>query len=172
LDNEKITLPNNWKAVKLYENDNYLIVGSTDFVNSDIISNMHHLDGEKISVTKHNWVVDYTYFVNLKFYKDNEECLSINTVNGKIDYDNKKIICDKNNCEKLYSLTHKSYYENKNSCSYTIYLNNLNRLQLIVDNYWDDLNSIGLYLYDRENINNYKGELIKHDIENCLELSK
>jgi hypothetical protein len=162
------TLPNKWKLVKLYESSNYLVTAQTEFINADIVSKMHEMNGEKINVTKHKYVVDYTYFVNVKIYKDNEECLNINMVNGEIEHDNKKIILDKNNSGRLYSLLHEKYYQNMNARSYIVYLNNSNRLELTVDNHWVDLNSFGLYINDPRTIKTCKGELIYHDADNCL----
>jgi len=168
LSKRVITLPNQWKLVKLYESNNFLVTAETQVMNSDIISNMHEMNGEKINVIKHKYIVNHTYFVNVKIYKDNEECLHINMVNGKIEYDNAKIIYDKNTSVSLYSLIHEKYYKNMNACSYTVYLNNSNRLELTVDPHWVDLNSVGLYINDMKKINAYKGELIYHDVDNCL----
>jgi hypothetical protein len=169
LNKRAIILPNEWKVVKLYESNNFLVTGETKFINSDIISKMHKMDGEKVNAVKHRYVLDYTYFINVKIYKDNEECLSIDMVNGKIEYDNKKIIHDKNNSTSLYSLMHEKYYKNMNACSYMVYLNNSNRLEVTVDNHWVDLNSFGLYINDMNNIKTYKGELIYHSVDNCLQ---
>jgi len=154
--------------VKLYESNNFLVTAETQIINSDIVSNMHEMNGEKINVIKHNYIVNHTYFVNVKIHKDGEECLHINMVNGKIEYDNAKIIYDKNTSASLYSLPHEKYYKNMNACSYAVYLNNSNRLEITVDPHWVDLNSVELYINDMKKINAYKGELIYHDVDNCL----
>jgi hypothetical protein len=169
LGHELITLPNEWKLIKLYESKDILVVAETKFVNDDIVSNMHHMDGRKIDVEKDRYVLDYTYFINVKIYKNNTVCLIINTVNGEIEYDNETIVHDKNNSVGIYSFLHKKHYDNKNVCNYMIYLNDSNRLEVTVDNYWLDLNSFNLYINDMNNVNECKGELVCHDINNCLE---
>jgi hypothetical protein len=50
-----------------------------------------------------------------------------------------------------------------------IYLNDSNRLEVTVDNYWLDLNSFNLYINDMTTVSEYKGELVYHDFNNCLE---
>jgi hypothetical protein len=169
LNDKLITLPNEWKLIKLYESKDILVVAEAKFVSDDIVSNMHHMDGQEIDVEKDRYVLDYTYFINVKIYKNNTVCLVINTVNGEIEYDNKTIVHDKNNSVSIYSFLHKKHYENKNASSYMIYLNDSNRLEVTVDNYWLDLNSFSLYINDMNNVNEYKGELVYHDINNCLE---
>jgi hypothetical protein len=168
LSKKLITIPNDWKLIKLYEKNNFLVTGETSFIDADIISNMHKIDGRTINPTIHKYILDYTYFTNVKIYKDNEDCLSINMVNGNIEYDNKKIIYEKIKSKSLYSLKQKKYYDNINTISYIIYLNNFNILELTIDNYYEDLNSFELYMNDMKNIKTYKGELISHDNDNCL----
>jgi hypothetical protein len=169
LNDKVITLPNEWKLVKLYESNNILVVAEAKFISHDIVSNMHHMDGQEIDLEKDRYVLDYTYFVNVKIYKNNTVCLVVNTVNGEIEYDNKTIVHDKNNSVSIYSFLHKKHYENKNACNYMIYLNDSNRLEVTVDNYWLDLNSFNLYINDMATVSEYKGELVYHDFNNCLE---
>lgn len=171
LDDKVILLPNEWELVKLYENDDYLVTAKAELVDENIIENMHIMNGTKVNVDKHKYVKTQTYFTEVTIHKNNEECLKVNMTNGELEYDNKKITWDKNNT-KLYSLVHKKHYNNVNSTSYIVYLNKSNRVELTIDNYWDDLNSIELYLNDKKNIESYKGELIKHDISNCLNKTK
>jgi hypothetical protein len=174
VDGTCLTIPNEWKYIRLYECEDIKVFAKCEYITDEIISGLHRKDKKKLVVSidklrnKDSYVRDYTYFIELDIYKDNELCVKLDTINGKVLFNNNKIPVDSitNTNKGIYSLTHKYYYEQINYTEYCVYLHNGDYLQVGVDNFWDDINSMALYL--NKNNSNHKGEFFIHTIENAI----
>ena len=176
VDVKQLTLPNDWEYIKLYECDNIKVCGKTEFINEDIINKLHRKnkkDNSIVTLDKNNfrdkYVKRYTYFTELDIYNNNELCIKLDTMNGKIKYNNSKMFIDNisNSKAGIYSLTHHTNYEPKNYIEYCIQLYNGDYLKVGIDNFWDDINSLELFL-NKNNKKEYKGEFFNHTIENLI----
>ena len=174
VDGTCLTIPNEWKYVRLYECDDIKVFAKCEHINDEIISELHRKDKKQsiVNINKHSYkdyyVMKYTYFIELDFYKNDELCVKLDSITGEILYNNKKISIDHiwNSNKGIYSLTHKCAYEPIKYIEYCVHLHNGDYLQVGIDNFWDDINSLGLCL--SKNNSNYKGEFFIHTIENAI----
>ena len=174
IDGVTTLIPNNWNRVLLYQNESVSVIGYCDFLGESIINNLHYIQkstGIVLEIDKdfHKWVTDITYFVRVEFIdRETSKKLLIDTINGVILYDNSKFIYDTvNSINKygLYSMTHNGWYPIYNLKKYIVYFNG-GQIILSIDNFWDDINHMELYINTCEK--NIKGELVVHDESNCL----
>lgn len=169
--NKKVTIPNEWKYVKLYQKDDIQVNAKCDFISEEIMNNLHRYNLanqiEKINPIKHKYVKDWTFITELDIYKNNELLLKWDMVNDR-EIINKGISVDNQEGKGLFSLTHKKPYPPKNSGSHIVYLNNNNFLTFTIDNFWDDINNVNLVFYE-VNKDGYSGEFFEHSINNKLE---
>lgn len=170
---KEVLLPNDWLYVKLYQKDGIQVNAKCGFLNSEDLQNLHRCIKNKnksivkVDPKKNTWVVDFTYFIELDILEKDELVFKYDLIHDK-ELINKNITVEKNKSSKgLYSIVQKSTYPPKHLSSYFIHLNNNNMLTIDIDNFWDDLNNIGLLLFDRTT-EGYSGEFFNHSIENKL----
>jgi len=171
IDNTIVIIPNDWKYIRLYECSDIKVCGKCEYISDNIISRLHKKDKNiiipiNIKKTTDQYITKFTYFTELDFYKNNEICIRLNTITGRILYNNKKILIDNiwNSKKGIYSLTHKCKYEPKEYIEYCVHLYNGDYLEVGIDNFWDDINNLELYI-SKQNTD-YKGEFFYNDIEN------
>ena len=165
---KEVLLPNDWLYVKLYQKDGIQVNAKCGFLNSEDLQNLHRCVRNKnktivkVDPKKNTWVVDFTYFIELDILENDELVFKYDLIHDK------DITVEQNKSSKgLYSIVQKSTYPPKHLSSYFIHLNNNNMLTIDIDNFWDDLNNIGLLLFDRTT-EGYSGEFFNHSIENKL----
>ena len=170
----KTTLPNDWNYVKLYQKDNVYVVCKCEFINDDIINNLHYYtpsgpyEYRKVFKFINNYVVKYTYMTKLYILNDGKLDLEMDLIDGTIIQNTNEFMIDKiNDIDGLFSLTHDYYCPPKNLKSYVIYLNDSDYLKIKIDKFWDDINNVILYTQSTIT-SDYSGELIKHSPSNNL----
>lgn len=165
----KTLIPNTWKNILLFRSDDVSVVAHCKFLDQSIINNLHYINKAQnikcnIDITKHKWVRDITYIHEVECFANNDKNnrLLIDTINCEVISDSSTFLHEKNkNAEYgLYSITHGGYYPIMNFKQICIYFDD-GYLALSVDNYWDDINYIQLYLNNND-YDNYSGELIEH----------
>lgn len=167
----KTLLPNSWKRISLLKSNTLDIIANCEFLPKEITSQLHYINKNKnvcmpIDPDKHKWVRDLTYITTIEFIKNNEK-LIIDTITGQIVYDNSNILYEKINSKYgLFSITHQGYYPHVSFRKYVFYIDG-GSVALSIDNYWDDVNYIELFL-DDNNYDSYTGELIEHNVNNAL----
>jgi hypothetical protein len=168
INNKKITIPNNWNYVRLYEKDNMRVCVSCELISPEFIKKLHCYDrnnNERLVIgNKLNFISKYTFMKELDIFKNNNLILKYDLIDDKLLFGN-NLMLEKINEKGLYSIPNNKYYPPKNISSYCIYLNNNNFLKITIDNYWDDINNVSLLFYDT-NKNNYYGEFFNHHISN------
>jgi hypothetical protein len=179
----KTLLPNKWKKVILFDNDEVTITANCDFLDEEILKGLHYINKSKreyMSIDKnvHKWTTDITYIktieVEKKISADKElegssKKLIIDTIKGYILEDNSPFIYEKiAGTTGLYSMTHYGFYPIVNLKRYVIHFND-GYIIVSIDNFWDDINYIELYLHKDDNLENLRGELIEHDESNMVE---
>ena len=169
----KTLLPNTWKKILLFKSDTTQVIANCDFITKNIINNLHYINKKQeealpINVNHHKWVTDYTYILSIEFINNDDEKLIIDTITGDIIYDSSKFLYEKitDNLVGLFSITHGGYYPARKLQRYSIHLNE-GFITISIDNYWDDINDIKLYLHDSTNTT-YSGELIEHSESNLI----
>jgi len=149
------------------------IIANCDFLNNEVISNLHFINKKKqscvpIDPNVHKWVKDLTYIISIEIIINNKNKIIIDTINGTILFDDSNILYETitNNKYGLYSITHYGYYP---QIEFKKYVFNFNEgyITLSIDKFWDDINYIQLFLNNDKN--NYTGELIKHDDNNVIQ---
>lgn len=174
IDRVKTLLPNNWNEVVLLNCNNVKVIAKCGFIDSTAINRLHYInkaknESMKINPNNHKWVVDITYIKNIEFIDIRNNKLIIDTVNGNIVQDNSSFIYEyfKNDINEpgLYSMTHGGFYPAINLIKYVIYFDE-GYIIIIIDNYWDDINYIELFLNNSNHT--YFGELIEHSEKNLI----
>ena len=176
--NVKTLLPNDWAIVKLLETDTVKVVANCDFLSKCMMSDLHFINKNKqecslIDPNIHKWVRDLTYIVTLEVMeKNSDKKLVINTISGEIIYDNSPIIYEtiKDSKFGLFSITHGGYYPQVEFKQHILHFNE-GYITISVDNFWDDINYIQLFLH-HNNYDKYTGELIEHNISNAIQINK
>lgn len=172
----KTLLPNTWKRVSLFKSNNVHIIANCDFIDKSIIDNLHYINKAKnlcfpIDPNSHKWVVDITYIKSLEFVQNGRK-LIMDSINGSIISDNSPFLYEKicNNKLGLFSITHGGYYPMVNVIKYIIYFDD-GHIILTIDNYWDDINYIELFLHDTTGQSiEQSGQSIEQSIERSGEL--
>lgn len=168
----KTLIPNDWKNILLFKSHNVTIMAHCKFLDVDIMNNLHYINKAlnlecTIESDKHKWVKDITYIHEIELIS-NDNRLVVDTINCDVLYDNSTLLHEFNNNSQygLFSITHGGYYPIKNFKQICIYFED-GYLAVSVDNYWDDINYIQLYLNNTD-YNNYSGEFIEHSVSNRL----
>lgn len=169
INGTKTLLPNEWLLFRLYEDNRYIVTAKAEFIGNWLLGHqLHKLNNEEVNLNKDLYVTNYTYMTEVtiasKFNPDKK--LEIDTIEGYIISDNSDVIYSTNNTSKMWSVSHNVYYEPKNLISFDILLD-YDVLQISIDNYYDDINSITLKLNSdpRDKV----GELICHSDNNKLQ---
>jgi len=170
----KTLLPNDWKIVNLLNTETTQIIAHCEFLNDEMISNLHFINKNKQECTSiipdvHKWVKDLTYITSLEFIdKKTNKKLILNTIDGVFNLDNSAFIYENITDSKygLFSITHWGYYPKINFKKIVVYFEG-GHLLISIDKYWDDINYIELFM-DFDNYESITGELIEHDISNDL----
>ena len=170
----KTLLPNEWKTVRLLETDTISIIANCEFLDKKIMSNLHYINKSKqrciqIDPSKHKWVKDLTYITTLDLIdKNTNKKLVMDTLQGNIIQDNSSFLYELLSHSRygLYSITHHGHYPKAAFKKYIIHFDE-GYIVVSIDNYWDDINFIELFLHDK-NYNLYTGELIEHDENNNI----
>ena len=171
---DKTLIPNDWKVVKLLETESIKIVANCDFISPEIISHLHYINKNKkecfpIDSNVHKWVRDITYIMTLEVLENGKNSkLVIDTINGTVVSDSSTILYESIEDSKfgLYSITHGGYYPKVNFKMLKVPFKE-GYITITIDNFWDDINYIQLYLND-DVYEKYSGELIDHDDNNNL----
>lgn len=174
----KTLLPNEWKKVRLLETETIQIIANCEFLNEDIMSNLHFINKNKqiclaIDPNVHKWVRDLTYITSLELIgKSTGKKLVLDMIDGSVMLDNSGFIYEpiKNSKYGLFSITHGGYYPHVAFKQYIVYFDE-GYLIISIDNYWDDINYIELYTNDND-YEKYTGEIIEHSDSNCLLLGE
>lgn len=164
---KKITLPNNWRLINLYQKDNIKVLGKAEFIGDELSKKLHIYKKNKIMKADpniHNWIKDYTYFTQLIIEIDKEYKFIFDCLKGKVIFTDNQIKYEKCNSSGLKSLTHGIIYPKKYHKAFNIYLPSGDYLTINIDIFWDDINSIDLTLLEY-NKKNYTGEFFFHLIK-------
>lgn len=170
----KTLLPNEWRKVSLLDTNTVSIIANCDFLDNDVISNLHYISKSKQECIKidpmcHKWVKDLTYIKTLEVIRKNDsKKIVIDTINSIILYDNSPFLYETIDSKYgLFSITHAGYYPKANFKKYILHFNE-GYLVIAIDNYWDDINHIELFLHEHND--QFTGELIAHNKNNCITL--
>lgn len=168
----KTLLPNDWKTVTLLKTDTTHIIAHCEYLTDDIMHGLHYINKNQqacllINPELHKWVRDITYITSIDVIQ-NDKKLVVNTIDGQIISDNSSILYEKVSSKYgLYSLTHHGYYPPVSFKKYVFHFDE-GSITLSIDNFWDDINFIELYMNDTE-YDKYSGELIEHNENNKIE---
>lgn len=171
----KTLLPNEWTKVKLLDTESVQVIANCEFISPDIITNLHYINKNKqaclaIDPNVHKWVRDITYITSLDIItKNDKKTLSIDTIDGSILKDNSSLLYEtiQNNKYGLFSITHNGYYPQVAFKKYIVHFNE-GYLVISIDNFWDDINYIQLFMHNND-YEKYTGELIEHNLMNAME---
>jgi len=162
-------LPNEWKYVRLYEKDEIHVYAKCDMLDETVIANLH-LCGKDNIIRNYKNIASrptFSHATEIDIYKHDDLVFKIDMINGIVILKSNDIYVENKNNAKLYSLTYKKYYKKVNSKGYLIKLNNNNMMEIVIDNFWDDINYFKLFFFD-SNKNGYSGEFFEHNESNDL----
>ena len=168
----KITLPNDWEFIRLYERGSVKVVATCAKLDEGYIQGLSTLtrSGEKIFVHESKKLFyllkNFTYIKEINAFSDDVLCFSLDTIAGNILYDNKEFKCDSPvHSPGLLSLTHMKVYPCVNLKRFILYLRDGDYLTIDVDNTWDDINNVRLYT-KLTDFGKCKGEFFTHSEDN------
>lgn len=170
----KTLLPNEWKTVKLLDTESVQVVANCEFISQDIMKSLHFINKNKqaclaIDPNLHKWVRDLTYITSLDIItKSDKKKLTLDTIDGSIMSDNSSLLYEtiQNNKYGLFSITHNGYYPQVAFKKYIVHFNE-GYLVISIDNFWDDINYIQLFMHSND-YEKYTGELIEHSEDNAI----
>ncbi len=171
----KTLLPNEWKVINLLKTGTTQIIANCEFISSEVIDKLHYINKSKevclkIDPNLHKWVKDLTYITSIEFINtESGKKLVIDTLNGNIVSDDSSFVYEtiKNTKYGLFSITHGAYYPHASFKQFIVYFDD-GHLAISIDNYWDDINYIELFM-NSEDYTSLSGELIEHSEENVIE---
>lgn len=170
----KTLLPNEWNTVNLLDTPTTSIIANCEFLNKDIIKNLHYINKSKqqcllIDPNVHKWVRDLTYITSLDFInKKTNKKLVIDTIDASIVLDNSGFLYETINENNLglFSITHHGFYPQVSFKKYIVHFDE-GYLVISIDKFWDDINYMQLFTHDKD-YSKFTGEFIEHSDSNCI----
>lgn len=193
-----LLLPKDWGRVNLYNdvknpvsNPNgtgYQLVGVCGFLPDKILERLNTMDffyGTERPVTRfdeHIWQAPY--FISFEVYYNNRHQLTLDGITGALtlhidgaddrpaDLRNWDLIkachVSTSNDRGLISITQHRHYPKRQYKAFSLHLGE-DKVIIAIDSYWDDINHLRLILGPCARCQGKTGELIRHNVNNCLE---